>query len=249
MSISIGAFSTSKLIAQPFGYDETDTSAGLTARKWTVSGLLTTSEWQSLLSVYNTWRDTRITDADTLSSGTVGTTVSLTASANGISWSGIGCWFTAAPTGEQAGPYIQATCELVDAAQALAVLLRQEEKNRQRSEATIPSLGTVTLGSATLTLLSPMETYQDTPQLQLTASGTHYISGALTATRVRRIEGTTDSSGWTAVRSWYETAVASTPSTGSYFPISAPSASAEVIISSGVKSTRYTVSVEVAEVK
>ena len=40
-----------------------------------------------------------------------------------------------------------------------------------------------------------------------------------------------------------------TPSTGSYFPISAPSASAEVIISGGVKSTRYTVSVEVAEVK
>ena len=249
MTVSIGAFSTNKLLVQPFGYDETDTSAGLTARKWTVSGLLTSTEWQSLLSVYNTWRDTRITDADTLSSASVGTTVSLTASANGISWSGIGCWFTSAPSGTQAGPYIQASVELVDAAQALAVLLRQEEKNRQRSEATTPSLGTVTLGSATLTLLAPMETYQDTPQLQLTASGTHYLSGALTATRVRRIEGTTTSSGWTAVRSWYETSVASTPSAGTWYPISAPSASAEVIISGGAKSTRYTVTVDVAEVK
>lgn len=249
MTVSIGAFSTNKLLVQPFGYEETDTSAGLTARKWTISGLLTAAEWQSLLSVYNTWRDARITDADTLSSAAVGTTVSLTANANGLTWSGIGCWFTSAPTGTQAGPYIQASCDLVDAAQALAVLLRQEEKSRQSSEATTPNLGTVTLGSATLTLLSPMETYQDTPQLQLTASGTHYVSGALSATRVRRIEGTTTSSGWTAVRSWYESSVAAVPSTGDWYPISAPSATAEVIISGGAKSTRYTVTVDVAEVK
>lgn len=250
MSVSIGAFSTTKLIAQPFGYDQTSTQDGLTARKWTVSGLLTASEWQSLLSVYNTWRDARLTDADTLSSGTVGTTVSLTASANGITWSGIACWFTSAPSGDQAGPYIQATCELVDAAQALAVLLRQEEKNRQRSEALAkPNLGTVTLGSATLTLLVPMETYQDTPQLQLTASGTHVISGPLAATRVRRINGTTDSTGWANVRSWYESSVASVPTTGTWYPISAPSAEAEVIISGGAKSTRYTITVDAAEVK
>lgn len=249
MSVSIGAFTTNKLLAQPFGYDEADTSAGLTARKWTVSGLLTASEWQSLLSVYNNWRDTRITDADTLSSASVGTTVSLTANANGLTWSGVGCWFLSAPNGTQVGPYVQASVELVDAAQALAVLLRQEEKNRQRNEATTPSLGTVTLGSATLTLLSPMETYQDTPQLQLTASGSHYINGPLSATRVRRIEGTTTSSGWTAVRSWYESTVAAIPSIGTWYPISAPQATAEVIISGGAKSTRYTVTVDVAEVK
>lgn len=249
MTISIGTFSTNKLLVQPFGYDETDTSAGLTARKWTVSGLLSATEWYSLLGQYNAWRDDRIQDADTLSSGTVGTTITLTASANGITWSGIHCWFTSAPSGTQAGPYIQATCELVDAEQALAVLRYQEQKNRQRSEATKPNFGTVTLGSATLTLLAPMETYQDTPQLQLTASGTHYISGALMATRVRRIEGTTDSTGWGNVRSWYETSVASTPSEDDWYPISAPSATAEVIISGGVKSTRYTVTVDVAEVK
>jgi hypothetical protein len=250
MSVSIGAFSTSKLIAQPFGYDETSTRDGLTARKWTVSGLLSASEWQSLLSVYNTWRDARLTDADTVSSGTVGTTVSLTASANGISVSGVACWFSSAPSGDQAGPYIQASCELVDAAQSLEVLLQQKEQDRQRDEAIAkPDLGTVTLGSATLTLLAPMETYQDTPQLQLTTSGTHVINGALTATRVRRIRGTTDSTGWTAVRSWYETSVASVPTTGTWFPISAPTAEAEVIISGGAKSTRYTITVDAAEVK
>ena len=249
MTVSIGAFTCSTLLAQPFGYEVTAVQDGLTARRWLVSGLLTTAQWSSLLSVYNTWRDARLLDADTLSSATVGTTVSLTASANGLSWSGIGCWFTSAPTGEQAGVYISASCELVDATQALAVLLRETEKQRQRSEALTPSLGTVALGTATLTLLAPMETYQDTPQLQLTAAGGHYVSGPLTATRVRRIQGTTTSAGWTNVRSWYETSVAAVPALGAWYPISAPSATAEVIINAGVKETRYTVTVDVAEVK
>lgn len=104
MTVSIGAFSTNKLLVQPFGYEETDTSAGLTARKWTISGLLTAAEWQSLLSVYNTWRDARITDADTLSSAAVGTTVSLTANANGLTWSGIGCWVHKRPNRHPSWP-------------------------------------------------------------------------------------------------------------------------------------------------
>lgn len=250
MSITIGTFSTSKLTAQPFGYAETSTSQGLTARKWALSGLLTPSEWQSLLSVYNTWRDLRLTDSDTLTSAAVGTTVSLSAQANGINWSGINCWFTTAPTGNQAGTYVQASCELIDASQELAVLLRQAEKSRQRSEALAkPNLGTVTLGSAVLTLLAPMETYQDTPQLQLTASGTHVVNGPLSATRLRRISGTTTSTGWTDLRSWYESSIASLPEVGDWYPITAPSAEAEVIITNGAKETRYTITLDVAEVK
>lgn len=249
MSITIGAFTTNRLQAQPFGYDETATREGLTARQWTVSGLLTQAEWQTLLSTYNSWRDSRITDEDTIKSGVVGTTVNLTASANGITWSTIPCWFISAPSADQAGNYVQATCVLVDANQALQVLLRQEEKNRERNEATNPDLGTVTLGSAVLTLLQPMETYQDTPQLQLTAAGGHVVSGPLTATRVRRIQGTTDGTGWINVRVWYEEAVAAIPSEGDWFPITAPAAEAEAVVENGVKSTLYTVTVDVAEVK
>ena len=246
MSISIGAFSTSKLIAQPFGYDETDTSAGLTARKWTVSGLLTTSEWQSLLSVYNTWRDTRITDADTLSSGTVGTTVSLTASANGISWSGIGCWFTAAPTGDQAGPYIQASVELIDAAQALQVALRSKEKAYSAEDR--PNLGTYTVGSTVLTLLRPPETWTDAPAVARAVSGVSYITGPLGATRLRSLEGTTNASGWSAIQSWYETIVATRPSTGTWFPTTPPTASAANRVISGLKVIEYTVTLTLAQI-
>lgn len=249
MTLTIGSFTTSKLLAQPFGYDETDTSAGLTAQRWSVSGLLTTTEWAALLAEYDSWRDARIDDEDTLLSGVVGTTVALTASANGLSWTAVPCWFTQAPSGEQAGAYIQASVQLVDAAQQLQVLLAEKQKAKEKSDADIPALGTVTLGSAELTLVAPMETYQDVPQLQLTAGGVHYINGPLTATRVRRIEGTTDSTGWSAVRSWFETTVESLPATGSWYPLTAPTASAEAVIEAGVKTTRYTVSIEVGEVK
>jgi len=157
MTITIGTFTCSYLTTQPFGY-EGEARSGLTARTFQISGLLTPTQWQSLLSVYNTWRDTRLTDQDTALSGVVGTTTALTVSANGVSVSALPCWFAEPPSGEQTGAYISASVTLVDAAQALAVLLREQEKSRQNSESTIPSLGTVTLGSAVVTLTRPMDT-------------------------------------------------------------------------------------------
>jgi hypothetical protein len=247
MTISIGAFTTSKLLAQPFGYEEATTRDGLTARRWTVSGLLTATEWQSLLSVYNTWRDARIQDADSVAANSVGTTVSLTASANGITWSGVGCWFTSAPSGDQAGPYIQASVELVDAAQALAVALRQREKAKSAEDR--PALGTFTLGSCTLTLLRPPVTYQDVPQMQLTAAGTSYLTGPLTATKVYALEGETNASGWSALQSWFESTVGTTPAAGAYFPFSAPTATAANDVVNGLKVITYTVSISVGVAK
>ena len=243
MTVSIGAFTTAKLLAQPFGYEEATTRDGLTARRWTVSGLLTATEWQSLLSVYNTWRDARIQDADSVAANSVGTTVSLTANANGISWSGVGCWFTSAPSGDQAGRYIQASVELVDAAQALQVALRQREKAKSAEDR--PALGTFTLGSCTLNLLRPPVTYQDVPQLQLTAAGTSYLTGPLTATKVYALEGETNASGWSALQSWFESTIGTTPAAGAYFPLSAPTATAANDVVNGLKVITYTVTLSV----
>jgi hypothetical protein len=243
MSVSIGAFTTSKLLAQPYGYQETGTSDGLTARSWRVSGLLTSTEWQSLISVYNTWRDARIQDADSVAANSIGTTVSLTASANGLTWSGISCWFTSAPSGEQAGRYIQASVELVDAAQALQVALRQKEKSKSAEDR--PAIGTFTLGGCTLTLLRPPVTYQDVPQMQLTAAGTSYITGPLTATKVYALEGETNAAGWTALQTWFESTVGTTPAAGAYFPLGAPTATAANDVVNGLKVITYTVSLSV----
>jgi hypothetical protein len=240
MTITIGSFTCSYLTTQPFGY-EGEARAGLTARTFQIGGLLTPAQWQLLVSVYNTWRDSRLTDQDTALSGVVGTTIALTVSANGVSVSALPCWFADAPSGEQTGAYISASVTLVDAAQALAVLLREQEKSRQSSEATIPSLGTVTLGSAVVTLTKPMDTRQDGPNVALTATGTSYVTGPLTSHKVRQIEGYITTGTFDNVLSWYDTTIAAVPAASSYFPITPPTATAEVIISGGVKSTRYTV--------
>lgn len=248
MTVTIGAFSCSVLSAQPFGYDG-DARDGLTARKWTIQGLLTAAQWTALIGEYDTWRNSRIQDQDTLASGTVGTTVSLTAQGFGQSWSNVACWFAAAPSGSQVGAYVEASVELVDATQALAVLLRGLEKGRQNTEATVPAYGTLTLGSCTLTLIEEPVGYQEAPALQLTAGGRHYVQGPLAATKTRKIRGTTDSAGWTALQAWYEAIVQTTPAAGTYWPVSAPEASGEVIISGGVKATRYTVTLTQALVR
>ena len=252
MTITIGAFTCQTLTAQPFGY-EGDARTGLTARTFQISGLLTPTQWQSLVSVYNTWRDTRITDADTLSSGAVGTTVALTINANGLSVTALACWFAEAPTGEQAGAYINTSLTLVDSAQALAVLLREEEKSRQSTEALIPSLGTITFTRASgvspiVTLTAPMDTRQDGPTVALTATGTSYVTGPLVAHKIRNVEGFISTGSFDNLLSWYDETIAAIPAATSYFPITAPSATAEVIITGGVKATRYSVTLTVLQI-
>lgn len=247
MTITIGSFTCSTLTAQPFAYEGT-ARTGLTARTFRIAGLLTATQWQTLLSAYNTWRDTRLTDADTLSSATVGTTIALTVAANGVSVSALACWFAEPPTGEQVGAYINASVLLVDANQALAVLLREKEKARQATEAERPSFGTVTLGSATVTLTKPLDTRQDGPNVSLTAGGTSYVTGALTAHKVRQIEGYLSSGTFADVLTWYDTTISSIPSASSWFPISPPQATAEVIISGGAKSTRYNVTLTALQI-
>ena len=246
--ITINGLTFTPLTAQPFGY-EGEARTGLTARTFRCAGLLTPSQWATLVGIYDAWRGNRITDADTLSSGTVGSTVSLTTgSINGLSVTNLPCWFTEAPSSDPAGAYASASCTLVDAAQALAVLLRGEEKARQGSEAKTPNLGTVTLGSAVVTLTRPMETRRDGPGVALSASGTSIISGALTAHKVRQIDGYISSGTYADVLAWYDATIASSPAAGSWFPVSEPTATAEVIITGGAKATRYNVSLIVLQI-
>lgn len=248
MTITIGSFTCNALTAQPYGY-EGEARSGLTARTFRVSGLLTATQWQALRSAYDTWRNTRITDDDTLKSKTVGTTVSLSStSANGISVSNLACWFADAPSGEQVGNYIEANALLVDAAQALEVLLRAQEKGKQSADADLPDVGTLTLGSATVQLTRPMETRQDGPNVALTVGGTSYVTGALTAHKVRQVEGFLSAGTLADLLSWYDTTIASIPSSNVWFPTAPPQATAEVVIASGVKTTRVNVQLTLVQI-
>jgi hypothetical protein len=246
MSITIGSSSFPTLTAQPFGYDESETRNGLTAKKWTVTGLLTPQEWLDLLDEYDAWRDLRIDDPDTATSETVGTTILLSGTGpGGQEWTNVACWFSAAPQGTQSGNRIGATVELVDAAQALEILLKQEEIAETEEELDI---GNITIGTTTLKLTKPADTYNQGPQAQLTLAGSHLITGPLVVERILDVEGLTDEAGWNAIRNWYEATIISIPNKNSYYPISPPTASASNKVISGVKTVEYTVNIQLIRI-
>ena len=250
MTVTIGSTSTgvtfTTLLAQPFAYfgDATD---GLTARSWEVRGLLSSADWQTLLGVYEGWRADRINDPDTLAAESVGTTIDFAASANGATVTGLPVWFVDPPSGEQAGNYISASFSVVDAAQALEVLLKRREKERSAEDK--PDLGVYELGGAEITLLQPPETFTNGPQVGRTVSGASYITGGLNATEVRNIVGTTDATGWAAILDWYAEIVETYPQVGTWFPLTPPQATAENSVLEGVKFIEYTVQISIAKIR
>jgi len=246
MTVTIGSITLSNLTAQPFGYEESNTKSGQTSRQWLISGLLTPAEWVDLINEYNSWRDTRITDEDTLKSGTVGTVISFSGTGAGEEgWEDIDCWFNQAPQGQQSGAYILATVSLVDAEEALQVLLKQQEVDSEEEDL---DLGTITVGEVELKLLAPPDSYGQVPSLQLTAGGVHYVTGPFVADKVQNIEGATDAEGWDGIRDWYEEEVTSIPESGDWYPISAPTATARSKVVSGIKTIEYVVSLSLGQV-
>lgn len=243
--IQLGSFECSALTAQPFGYEEAEVRFGRTAKKWAISGLVDPADWLSLLDEYDTWRDIKIQEEDTAVSGVVGATVSFTADGpGGQSWAS-SCWFASAPSGEQAGVKILVKFEVVDAAEALQVLLKQQEAETVEDA---PDLGTYTLGGVVLTLLKPINAYREGPKIQLSSTGNHYVTGPLIAEKVNDIEGTTNASGWNSIRAWYEGEIEQPVFSGGLFPVGPPQASAAIKIVGGAKTTQYTVSIQLLEI-
>jgi hypothetical protein len=247
IGVTIGSAAFATLTAQPFGYEETNTRAGLSARRWLISGLLTPSEWLDLVDEYDEWRDTRISDEPTETSRVVGTTVNFTGKGPGNQvWESVPCWFTVAPSAEQVGAYLSVSVEIVDADQALEVLLAEQQTAQEEEDA--PDLGTITIGSTIVTLTKPIDAYAAGPAVELTATGVNYITGPLVVQKVQDIEGTTDAEGWDDIRDWYETQVVTVPLSGSWFPIAPPSAAAENKVIDGVVTVQYTVSLQLQQV-
>lgn len=246
MTVTIGSTAFPRLTAQPFVYEESDTRNGRTARSWEIEGLLTPTEWLDILSEYDTWRDLRILDEDTVSSGVVGTTILFSGSGpGGQSWTNVACWFSAAPKASAAGSYLSVSLALVDADEALEIILSDQEQQSGEGEI---DLGTITIGTTQLTLLKVPDGYANSPEMDLTPGGIHFITGSTVPYRIKDVEGRTDLTGWNNIRSWYENTITQTPTAGDYFPISAPSASAESYVNNGVKTTAYIVSIQLGEV-
>ena len=197
--------------SQTFGYEETDTRQGMTARQWQITGLLLPEEWIDLLSFYDTWRGDNLTGRMSDDSNTkvlresddiataVANTTTVEFSGDGVrddripvvqEWNNISTWFTEAPTGEQVGAYIKISFGLIDVEQAFEVLAKEEEIAQEGD--VLPDYGTYTINGVVLTLTKPIDAYGDGPTLELTASGVHYISGPYVVEKIKDIEGTFD---------------------------------------------------------
>ena len=244
MAITVGSLTIKEFRAFPFAYRETNVQQGLVSRGWDLDCVLSRAQVLTLLSTFETWRTARKAEADALTSLTVGTTVSLTGTVMGTTWTAVPCWFTAAPTLSGSSGRLIASFGLVDANEALAALVAEQELGRIADEASQPTFGTVTLGTTTLTLLEPPDGRTDLPTLQLSASGVHYIQGPLGATATRRIVAYATAAQYTTLRTWFDTQVAATPSRGTWWSVAFPEPSADEVITGGAWVTRYRVTIE-----
>jgi hypothetical protein len=232
------------LQAQPIAYAEAETEQGLVARRFTVTGLCSPVQWVTCCSLFEAWQAVKITEAPTLASRAVGATVALTCAAHGRSVSNLACWFTGAPTGETVGAWVKVSFDLIDAAQQLTVLLRQNEKSRLGGDAFLPSYGTIALGSTTLALLDQPEGFEDGPTLEPTSTGGFVARGPLVASEVRTVRGVTDASGWAAVKGWFTSTIAARPGASDFWPVGELGLERDKIVSGGAVVERYIVSVK-----
>lgn len=241
MAITVGGLTIRALQDVPFAHGG-DAQSGRTARRWPVKAVLSPADWLTLDGIYQAWRTQRLADADTLVSLAVGSTVATSGSVWGLTWSNVPAWFSQAPTPAPTGGMVSVSFELVDAAQQLAVILREQEVNTQVAD-NQSTYGTYTLGTIVLNLTQAPDDFEDGPQVALAATGTHVIRGPLAATEVKRISGWTHTVGTVAtLRNWYRTQIATRPSAGSYWPVTPPKIDQTPVIVGGARVTRFQVS-------
>jgi hypothetical protein len=139
---------------------------------------------------------------------------------------------------------VKVSFTLIDAAQQLAVLLRQNEKARLGGDAFLPAYGTITLGTTTLALLDQPEAFEDGPTLEPTSTGGFVARGPLVASEVRTVRGVTNSAGWTAVKAWFTATIAARPSATDFWPVGELGLERDQIVSGGAVVERYIVTVK-----
>lgn len=221
MAVTIGGVTLENLQAQPFGYEATDTRNGLTARQWTIQGLVTGDEWLDLLAVYDAWRNAKILEDPVEISQAVGATVSFSGTGyGGQTWTSVACWFSEPPQGSQAGSMVSLACSLSDATQAVQVVVKEAANEGTSGDGL--TFGTIVLNGVTITLTKDPDVFLDTPTLDLTASGKHYVTGSTTAVYGKEIEGEIVGTDKNALRTWYVNTMQANPVVGSYYPTSPP---------------------------
>lgn len=200
----------------PLSYSGDETNRGRAVRQWKVDGILKRQDASIVDDIFRAWNAARLPQDDISLTGVVGATVAFSGSAPGFSWSTpVACHFVSAPSFQMAGIFVQVSFVLEDANERLAVVLRQTEEEAEQAGPL--NFGTLTFGGATVNLTADPNDFTDLPSASLTPAGTHLISGSLGLTSVRRIQGYVSDAHISALRSWAQSNVATSPNTGDWF--------------------------------
>ena len=204
------------LSEHPVGWEESDTSRGRAARHWAITGIVSREDAKTISDLFRAWSADRILDADPKETGQIGVTIDFVGEAPGFEWTTpISCWVVAAPSIELAGAFCRVSLTVVDAAEALAILLAEKEDETKDEEEL--ALGTLVFGGAVVNLKARPQGYTDLPAVALNPSGRHIITGPLEATEILRVQGWVDAANLILLEEWVEDVTAATPGTASYF--------------------------------
>lgn len=197
---------------------------GVTCRKAEIEILCDAADWRGILSVYQTWRDSRIQDEiDAEKPEEVGSTVSVSFITNGLTWSAR-CYFLDAPKASTAGgDWVTAQLSLIDADEYHECL--KAVKDREDKENKVDYFGTYDLWGTELKLREPPDTYDQPVTHQLSAAGVSYLSGPKQFVQRVDLVGDTDLDGWNQIYVDYAANVVSNRPE-SPFPVTAPRATA-----------------------
>jgi hypothetical protein len=241
-------FTFPNLSDHPVGWEETDTSRGRVARHWAISGIVSREDAKTVSDLFRAWQAERITDGDPKETGVVGTTVDFTGEAPGFEWTtAIPCWFVAAPTIEMAGIFCRVSLTVVDAEEALAVLLAElEDETKDEDEL---QLGTLSFGGAIVNLKARPEGYTDLPSIALNPSGRHVITGPFNPTQILRVDGWVDETNLPLLEQWVEDVTSATPATATWFLTEWSEPKADKRVQNGAMDIYYDVAFTVVKIR
>ena len=240
-------FTVPELLEYPHGYDATDARRGKVAETLTFTTLLRPSQLATVKTLYAAWNAARLVQEPPERTGVVGATATVNATGPGFTWTNRAAWFNDVVSSPAAGGYLRTTIALVDANQALAVILRDLEEAEEEYEAL--SLGTITLGSAVINLTAQPDVLEPPPAPNLSPAGAHVLTGPLVAIERREVRGWVTAANLTNLRAWFNTTVAATPATGAWFPTGSLQPEARQKRNGGVVSIVYDVSLSLVKIR
>lgn len=216
LSYGTQTYTFANLSDHPVGFEESETARGQVARQWLISGIVSREDAKIISDLFRAWYAARILDGDPSETGLVGVTANFTGEAPGFVWTTpIPIWFNGAPQIQMAGGFCRVSLSVVDAQEALEVLLAQREDENQDED--VLELGTMMFGSAVVNLRTRPNSFTDLPVISLNPSGQHVITGPLRMTEVLIINGWVDGANLLLLEAWAKANTNATAVPNSYF--------------------------------